>query len=233
LTGRRWLKNPVHAAIALATDNSPSNLSIVVVCSGYCLLPGSGCLRVLLDNFKSLFNYTVTLRVLYTVLPRQISLIALLLALSVVIAAAGYVAYYYVLNIRGVVNVPGEVKTIDINLEIEKPEGEVRATYGFTAGANYCVRFYVQDVEFEGNFSIIISGLARLENLDTGVTYNISMPCLIANKACIRILALIPGYDTPLQILPGKYNATVVLKWAASGTGSFSAKLYMELSPCK
>jgi len=66
-----------------------------------------------------------------------------------------------------------------------------------------------------------------------GVTYNISMPCLIANEECFRLLKLIPGYDAPLQILPGKYNATVVLKWVASRTGSFAAELYMELSPCK
>jgi len=65
-----------------------------------------------------------------------------------------------------------------------------------------------------------------------GVTYDVSMPCLIANEECFRILKLIPGYDAPLQILPGKYNATVVLKWIASGTGSFIVKLHMELTPC-
>jgi len=160
-------------------------------------------------------------------------LVPLLLITSVAVALAGYAVYRHVFNIKGFVNVPGEATAIGINMEIKEPEGEVNLTHSFYVKPMFCVQFYAGNASFEGDFYIIISGIAKLKNLDVGITYNIEMPCLIHNTECFRILKLIPGYDTPMWILPGRYDAIITLKWLASGTGTFTASLYMELTPCK
>lgn len=83
------------------------------------------------------------------------------------------------------------------------------------------------DVKTDGLSSISMSGRALLESSNN--TYTINMPCILSlNVSCPRITAVIPGYDAPLRVEPGRYLLSVELSWSeARGRG----RVYLSLSP--
>ncbi len=77
------------------------------------------------------------------------------------------------------------------------------------------------------NLSITFSGTLRLE--DQGKSYVINMPCLYSNTQCVRILMLIPGYDTPLAIERGEYRVSLEITWIAEGSGDLSIAFSIQI----
>ncbi|MCL7394390.1 MAG: hypothetical protein LZ169_06175 [Thaumarchaeota archaeon] len=60
------------------------------------------------------------------------------------------------------------------------------------------------DVKTDGLSSISLSGRVLL--VSDNNSYTIDMPCILRlNVSCPRITAIIPGYDAPLRIEPGRY----------------------------
>lgn len=62
-------------------------------------------------------------------------------------------------------------------------------------------------------------------------TYTITMPCFVATESCIRIMAIIPGYDAPLEIEPGKYSIDLEVAWDAKGRAQVVAELIVTEVP--
>lgn len=156
--------------------------------------------------------------------------------LAVVFVATATLAYAALIvknvlevNIEGTVNVPPNPTAVDVELNIDKKEGEKTVNLGninIPAG-NLLVKPNL--TEREGDFDLALSGVLVLESSKR--TYRISMPCLAsAGGACYRILMVIPGYDIPLSIEEGVYNVTLTLRWTAEGTGKFRLKLILQYS---
>lgn len=87
--------------------------------------------------------------------------------------------------------------------------------------------FRVVDSRAEGLSSIALSGVARLKSENK--SYKIDMPCILHfNSSCPRITVIIPGYDVPLTVDPGKYLLTIEFRWKdASNAG----KTYLKILP--
>ena len=83
------------------------------------------------------------------------------------------------------------------------------------------------DVKTDGLSSISLSGRVLL--VSDNNSYTIDMPCILRlNVSCPRITAIIPGYDAPLRIEPGRYLLSIELSWReARGHGM----IYLSLSP--
>jgi hypothetical protein len=83
------------------------------------------------------------------------------------------------------------------------------------------------DVKTDGLSSISLSGRVLLVSGNN--SYTIDMPCILRlNASCPRITAIIPGYDAPLRVKPGRYLVSIELSWReARGRG----RVYLSLSP--
>ena len=155
-------------------------------------------------------------------------LLASLLFIAVV--ASSVATYIAVIGIHGEVNVVGN--TIHLNLEITEPSGSITYTNITTIEIrdnNTRIIVNPKLLRQNGNFSLSLSGALLLKSIENGETYRIQMPCLtVINEKCARPLMIIPGYDVPMKIEPGKYVATLILTWEARGRGSFDLNLYIE-----
>jgi hypothetical protein len=87
--------------------------------------------------------------------------------------------------------------------------------------------FRIVDSRVEKVESLSLSGKIRLES--SKKTYEISMPCiLVIDASCPRITMIIPGYDAPLTIEPGRYILTIELGWREARD---SGKVSLVFSP--
>lgn len=87
--------------------------------------------------------------------------------------------------------------------------------------------FGLIDVRVDGLSSVSLNGRVRLESINN--TYTVDMPCIFfLNASCPRITMIIPGYDAPLTVGPGRYLLSVEFSWSqASGHGW----VYLSLAP--
>ena len=67
-----------------------------------------------------------------------------------------------------------------------------------------------------GNISVVGGLRARLVGERE---YTIDMPCAVATGPCYRIMVVIPGYDAPLEIAPGRYDLLLSGTCTADGEG--------------
>jgi hypothetical protein len=155
----------------------------------------------------------------------MLSLITLLISASVAIG----VKYLLEVNTVGIINVPNMTKVIDIKVDINEYEGEKTFYLGSLKIPSGNIQVRAKLINYEGNFTILLNGELTLKS--NNITYRILMPCLLSiGESCYRIMMLIPGYDLPLKIDEGVYEATLELRWLASGYGVFNLKLYLEWS---
>ena len=92
------------------------------------------------------------------------------------------------------------------------------------------VRLRAEVVSVEGLDRIVLNGKAFLKSDEA--EYEILMPCIYSlNAECYRILMVIPGWDQPLRIKPGKYSLSVKLTWAnAEGKGKVKLRIEPEIT---
>ena len=162
----------------------------------------------------------------------KISLIVVLVILVSAAIVGGIIAsrYLAVFNIRGVVNV-GErgYALIDAVLNISSDRGTkvLRNVAVVDIENETSILFRILDREVVGNVKLCLGGKAILESGSR--RYVISMPCLLVKgMPCYRVQMVIPGYDAPLRVEPGRYNVSLVLSWRAVGRGSFRFTLAIE-----
>lgn len=106
----------------------------------------------------------------------------------------------------------GEIAVIDI----EKPD---------------MLRFKLINWSVEGLRSLSLSGRAHL--ISESTSYRIDMPCILYfNVSCARITLLIPGYDAPLKIEPGRYSVRLEIYWS-NAEGSGKARLFIAMRAYK
>lgn len=161
---------------------------------------------------------------------RTIAYLALVFMAATTLASAALIVRNVLeVNIEGTVNVPPNYMVVDAELNIDRKEGEKTISLGnlnIPAG-NLLVKPNL--TEREGDFNLALSGVLVLESSER--TYRIPMPCLVsAGGTCYRILMMIPGYDAPLSVEEGVYNATLTLRWTAEGAGKFRFKLILQYS---
>ncbi|MEM4718312.1 MAG: hypothetical protein QXE81_06130 [Desulfurococcaceae archaeon] len=135
-----------------------------------------------------------------------------------------------IVNIKGVVNVPSEVTLNmsshamvekDVEVNISTPHGNMEIDIGELVIPSRGFIIVSRNMTgVEGDFKLVLSG--RLDIVSNNSSYDIQMPCLISiNETCYRIELMIPGYDEPLEIQAGIYNAKLRLEWFAKGSGVF------------
>ena len=146
----------------------------------------------------------------------------LVVAVLLIGLIATAIAAYTVLKIIRVeveVKVPPE--TITVELVVDSPEGsrvfEDVAVLELDRVSK--IRFKLLRADSEGRFKISISGKAILSS--AGGEEVVTMPCLYTlNTTCYRVQVVIPGYDAPLELPPGRYTVDLELSWkGASGEG--------------
>ncbi|MEM4933454.1 MAG: hypothetical protein QXN82_01180 [Desulfurococcaceae archaeon] len=149
----------------------------------------------------------------------------LLLVVAVVVLGLHLVNVINI-NIRGTVNVTTPIvieRGIELDITTEKGS-EVLDLGVVEIPRNGTIQVRAQLVECSGDFKLLLDGTIEIRSENR--VYRISMPCLAGiNEPCYRIMAVIPGYDEPMPIEKGKYNITLILKWTASGRGSFYLKI--------
>ncbi len=134
-------------------------------------------------------------------------------------------------DVSGVVEVPNaglstSGLSIDVKLNITVEEGEEIFDLGLINLPSGPILVKRELVSSEGNLTLVLSGVLSLESED--VEYTIPMPCLLSlGEPCYRVLVLIPGYDTPLEVVEGRYRAVLRLQWVARGTGRFHLRLVL------
>ncbi|WP_440059472.1 hypothetical protein ACSU1N_06705 [Thermogladius sp. 4427co] len=156
-----------------------------------------------------------------------------IILVAIGIALAGFIAFasitnIFVVNIRGVVNVPRQIFEKSIEIEINASSGSRTIDLGtVTIPGDGYFKIEAQGSILDKGFRIVVNGVLRLEPVYKPLTgnssINISMPCLlVVNTTCYRVMVIIPGYDTPLRIPGGEYRASLDIAWGeAEGTGSF------------
>lgn len=156
--------------------------------------------------------------------------VAIVVVLATVSTYAAVETFRNLLNISvgGVVNVPstglGTEPSFNIKLNITTAEGEEVFNLGQVELPPGPIIVKRELVNFEGSFTLVLSGELFLES--SNGSYLIRMPCLLSlGEPCYRVLVLIPGYDAPLDVVGGRYNTTLRLRWLAKGTGSFHLRL--------
>ncbi|MEM0454125.1 MAG: hypothetical protein QXO98_05675 [Sulfolobales archaeon] len=152
-----------------------------------------------------------------------------LIVVGALIPAALYVRSLLEVNLKGVVDVKPNIKVVDVEFSIDDGVGEKLIDLGniHIPAGNVIIRSRL--VSYEGNFTLILSGELMLESNTS--SYRVLMPCLAnIGDHCYRIMMLIPGYDAPLPISEGDYNATLTIRWSAEGVGRFHLKLVLEFS---
>lgn len=153
----------------------------------------------------------------------------IILVACVITPTAFYVRNLMEVNLKGVIDVKPSTKIIDVEFNVDSEEGERSVSLGslYIPSGNVVVRGKL--TSYEGNFTLILSGELLLRSGTH--SYKILMPCLASiGGHCYRIMMLIPGYDAPLTVTEGDYNATLTLRWSAGGVGKFSLKLVLEFS---
>ena len=75
-----------------------------------------------------------------------------------------------------------------------------------------------------GNINVVGGLRARLAGERE---YIIDMPCAIATGPCYRVMMVIPGYDAPLEIAPGRYD--LLLSGACTAEGKGWAELEVNI----
>ncbi|RLE60291.1 MAG: hypothetical protein DRJ35_03730, partial [Thermoprotei archaeon] len=98
------------------------------------------------------------------------------------------------------------------------------------------VRFRPRLVKVVGDNDFALSAELRLSKKEK--EYLIHMPCFaVKNDECYRIMSLIPGFDVPLEIEDGVYNASLIVSWTSKGNAEVVIELYYEtnneLQPAK
>ncbi len=118
---------------------------------------------------------------------------------------------------------------IDLELEVSSVDGveEFRNIALINVESVDSLLFRPVDIKTDGLSSISLSGRVLLESSNN--SYTIDMPCILSlNVSCPRITAVIPGYDAPLRVEPGKYLVSLELSWSeARGRG----RVYLSVSP--
>lgn len=116
---------------------------------------------------------------------------------------------------------------IGLELEVQNSEGvrEFRHLAVIDLVEVDSLLFRVVDSRIEKLTSLSLSGKVKLES--SNKTYEIDMPCIVVlNTLCPRITMIIPGYDAPLIVEPGRYLLTIVLSWReARDLGKISLQL--------
>ncbi|MEM3927202.1 MAG: hypothetical protein QXU13_06465 [Desulfurococcaceae archaeon] len=136
------------------------------------------------------------------------------------------------------VDIRGRVKVSSLEFSISQPAGSVvYIVHDVWIPARMKVRAVVIPREVIGEFSIAISMVLKLKGQRE---YVINMPCVFqrGDATCYRILqgvnccgvmAIIPGYDQPLDVEPGLYTAELEISWQdAKGEGEFHLELYLQ-----
>lgn len=148
------------------------------------------------------------------------------LALVGIVVAASYLGPLLEVYIKGEVNVPKSLKTAEIVLVIDREEGSEKFDLGevFIPKGSVIVKTSLES--YEGNFILSVSGVLTLESESR--SYVVSMPCaIVMGEPCYRIMIVIPGYDVPISVEEGKYRVRLDLSWRASGSGRFTARMYI------
>jgi len=118
---------------------------------------------------------------------------------------------------------------IDLEVEISSVDGlkEFRNIAVINVEGVDSLLFRPIDVRTDDLSSISLSGRVLLVSENN--SYKIDMPCILRlNVSCPRITAIIPGYDAPLRVEPGRYLVSIELSWSeAKGRGG----VYLSLSP--
>lgn len=144
------------------------------------------------------------------------------------VALAVGINYLIIFRIGGEVSV-GDAETVNVVLDISTASGSKMFKNVTTVSIkeNTAIKFKVLNYSTEGNLTIILNGIATLRS-DSN-TYRVLMPCLLSiGEPCVRVLMLIPGYDTPLPVEPGKYFIDLEFSWKAKGYGKYSLVLVIE-----
>lgn len=159
---------------------------------------------------------------------RIITYLALIFVVSAALTSAALIIRnVFEVSIEGIVNVPPTGAVMDIELNVDEKEGERVINLGVFNIPAGSIIVRPNLTRREGSFAIVLGGELTLKS-DKHV-YRILMPCLMSvGKPCYRIMMLIPGYDTPLNVEEGVYNATLTLRWTAEGSGKFRLKLTLE-----
>ncbi|AKG38514.1 hypothetical protein MA03_03370 [Infirmifilum uzonense] len=86
------------------------------------------------------------------------------------------------------------------------------------------VRFKPVIVKADGKAVFSLSGIVELQGPRH---YSIPMPCFyqMGDAQCVRIMMIIPGYDGPILIQPGDYQAKLSIGWESTGEATVTLKL--------
>jgi len=125
--------------------------------------------------------------------------------------------------------VPVNPSSVSLQLEIQSSEGvrEFRDIAIIELDEVDSLLFRIVDSRVEKVESLSLSGRIRLES--SKKAYEISMPCiLVIDASCPRVTVIIPGYDAPLTVEPGRYILTIELSWKEARD---SGKVSLTLSP--
>ncbi|MEM1711264.1 MAG: hypothetical protein QXU12_02565 [Nitrososphaerota archaeon] len=119
-------------------------------------------------------------------------------------------------------------QTLSIELDIPNEEG-VR-DFGEIAVIEVdepdALRFKLINWSAEGLRALSLNG--RVDLVSEGTSYKVDMPCMLYfNASCARIMLLIPGYDGPLRIEPGRYSVRLEMRWS-NAEGSGKVKLHIS-----
>jgi len=116
----------------------------------------------------------------------------------------------------------------NVPLSFAAGEGEMTLELGALRCDTPCwVRFKpLITASVRGNATLLVSGTLVLKGVQRVRTpeeggsvleYRVNMPCLLsAGEPCFRVTVLIPGYDAPMRIEAGDYQAELTLRWHAS-----------------
>lgn len=141
-------------------------------------------------------------------------------------ASAFYGVAFLRVVVRGVIDVQPTLLDTEVVVPIRSPSGETVYDLGTVRiPSDGFVRVLTALEGTSGGFRLLMSGV--LELVSNHSTYRIVMPCLVSvNEPCVRIQALLPGYDEALPIRGGEYRARLVLSWIkAEGSGEFRLRI--------
>ncbi len=136
------------------------------------------------------------------------------------------------LAINSARNISREEETLILEFSVDSGKGKVFFENIGTINMEFQgnIRLRAEVVSVEGLDRIVLNGKAILEADEA--EYEILMPCIYTlNVECYRILMVIPGWDQPLRIKPGKYSLSVMLAWSnAEGKGKVKLKVEPEIT---
>ena len=120
---------------------------------------------------------------------------------------------------------PGIVE-LDLGL-IGKPRGRTCRVSAATLVAHSRAKIlFTGWLEAPHGLAIQVSAVVRLVGPRN---YTVPMPCLVDTLGrCVRIQAVVPGYDEPLGIEPGTYRVDICVEWLAEGSGEARLAIAVE-----